>query len=90
MDQDPLVGRNAMEKLLVNPLNTIWSFKRFIGRQRTEALVNIHESHLNYKLGSGHNGEVIILYELTNATKSIRPEEIGKYAWYHFIFIFFN
>jgi len=58
-DGETLVGQPAKRQAVTNPLNTIFSSKRFVGRMFDEVGTEINE--MPFKLGKGKNGEVKII-----------------------------
>jgi molecular chaperone DnaK len=66
-----LVGTVARRQAVTNPLNTIFSIKRFIGRK--EAEVREEESIVPYKITSGPGGDVRVDAE----GKQFSPQEIS-------------
>ncbi len=70
-NNERLVGSNAKAQAVTNPENTIFSSKRFIGRQFDE--VGQEVKQMPYKVVSGHNGEA----EIVLNGKEHRPAEIG-------------
>ena len=69
---DRLVGQIAKRQAVMNPMNTFYSVKRFIGRRNDE--VNNESSEVPYNV-LNVNGNVKI--ESTNADKQFAPEEIS-------------
>ncbi|MEA5463458.1 molecular chaperone DnaK [Leptothoe sp. PORK10 BA2] len=69
---DRLVGQIAKRQAVMNPVNTFYSVKRFIGRRHDE--VGNESSEVPYKV-LNINGNVKI--ECTNADKQFAPEEIS-------------
>lgn len=70
-DQQRLVGKTAKNQAVVNPENTIFSAKRFIGRQYDE--VTEEMKHFPFKVVKGSKGEA----EIVLAGKQHRPAEIS-------------
>ena len=69
---DRLVGQIAKRQAVMNPMNTFYSVKRFIGRRHDE--VNNESSEVPYNV-LNINGNVKI--ESTNVDKQFAPEEIS-------------
>lgn len=69
---DRLVGQIAKRQAVMNPMNTFYSVKRFIGRRHDE--VSNESSEVPYNV-LNINGNVKI--ECTNADKQFAPEEIS-------------
>lgn len=70
-DDQTLVGVPAKRQAITNPKNTIFSAKRFIGRQFSEVKKEMDEMPFDFEKGS--NGAVMIKYD----GKSARPAEIS-------------
>lgn len=70
-DENRLVGVTAKRQMVTNPDNTIYSAKRFIGRQFSESQDDI--KNVAYKCVEGKNGEVEIILD----GKQRRPAEIS-------------
>ena len=70
---DRLVGQIAKRQAVVNPEDTFFSVKRFIGRKMGE--VKEESTQVPYKLNQDANGNVKIVS--TNAGKEFAPEEIS-------------
>ncbi len=70
-DGEKVVGQPAKHQAVTNPENTVYSIKRFMGRQYNEVTTEIGE--VPYKIGKKSNGSVIV-----NANnKEYTPQEIG-------------
>ncbi|GLT71944.1 hypothetical protein SLA2020_439260 [Shorea laevis] len=70
---DRLVGQIAKRQAVVNPENTFFSVKRFIGRKMRE--VNEEAKQVSYKVVSDDNGNVKL--ECPAIGKQFAPEEIS-------------
>ncbi len=57
-DGERLVGQVAKRQAVTNPINTIFSIKRFMGRKESE--VKEEEKMVPYKVSSGKNGDAMI------------------------------
>jgi molecular chaperone DnaK len=68
-----LVGQLARRQAVVNPENTVFSIKRFMGRKYGE--VEGERTRVPYKVVEGKNGEAKV--ELPNAGRELTPEEIS-------------
>src|SRR4051794_25457690 len=53
-----LVGVTAKRQAVVNPENTVYSVKRFMGHKLSE--VQSETKRVSYKVKSGRNGEVLV------------------------------
>ena len=56
-----LVGRVARNQAVVNPENTVFSIKRFMGRKFTDAEVQKALSRVPYKVAKAPNGDVRVI-----------------------------
>jgi molecular chaperone DnaK len=70
-DKQRLVGKTAKNQAVVNPENTIFSSKRFIGRQFDEVTEEV--KNFPYKVAKGSKGEAEIMLD----GKQHRPAEIS-------------
>ncbi|RME02401.1 MAG: molecular chaperone DnaK [Planctomycetota bacterium] len=70
-DNEILVGQAAKRQAITNPLNTIFSIKRFMGRRANE--VKEEEKNLPYKIVG--SGDELIKVEVNN--KAYTPPEIS-------------
>lgn len=70
-DGERLVGMTAKRQAITNPLNTVFSIKRFMGRRHEE--VAQEEKLVPYKVGSSPTGDC----QVTVQGKSYRPPEIS-------------
>ncbi len=68
-----LVGQLARRQAVVNPENTVFSIKRFVGRKFGE--VEGERSRVPYKVDEDENGGVRV--HLSNAGRELTPEEIS-------------
>jgi len=68
-----LVGQLARRQAVVNPENTVFSIKRFVGRKFGE--VEGERSRVPYKVDEDKNGGVRV--HLSNAGRELTPEEIS-------------
>jgi molecular chaperone DnaK len=74
-DGELLVGEVAKRQAVVNPENTVFSIKRFMGRQLAEA--RQEAARVPYKATEGANGKVGVT--LPHAGKTFSPEEISAF-----------
>ena len=70
---DRLVGQIAKRQGVVNPENTFFSVKRFVGRKFNE--VQSESTQVPYRLAQDSSGNVKI--ESSNVSKQFAPEEIS-------------
>lgn len=68
-----LVGQLARRQAVMNPENTVFSIKRFIGRRFDE--VSQERERVPYKVVEGPNKQVLI--DLPNSGKKMTPEELS-------------
>jgi molecular chaperone DnaK len=68
-----LVGNLARRQAAVNPENTVYSIKRFMGRKYSE--VESERKIVPYKVKPGKDDRVVV--EIPNADKELTPEEIS-------------
>nr|WCH55564.1 Hsp70-type chaperone [Hypnea pseudomusciformis] len=71
--QDKLVGQIAKRQAVMNPENTFYSVKRFIGRKKNE--VNNESKQSSYVVKTDHNFNIKI--ECPALNKDFAPEEIS-------------
>nr|YP_009297517.1 heat shock protein 70 chaperone [Hildenbrandia rivularis]AOM67061.1 heat shock protein 70 chaperone [Hildenbrandia rivularis] len=70
---DRLVGQIAKRQAVINPQNTFYSIKRFIGRKQEEVLQEQQQS--SYKIVTDSNGNLKL--ECPALNKNFAPEEIS-------------
>ena len=68
-----LVGEPAKRRAVLDPENTIYESKRFIGRKFNE--VQEEAKNVPYKVVSDDKGDAA--FDVPNAGKVVRPEEVG-------------
>ncbi len=68
-----LVGQMAKRQTILNPENTVFSIKRFMGRRTSE--VETERKMVPYKVEEGSNGMAVV--RLPAAGKTFTPEEIS-------------
>ena len=56
-----LVGRVARNQAIINPENTIFSIKRFMGRRADDAEVQRAKAHVPYQINKAPNGDLRVL-----------------------------
>src|SRR5438093_10063625 len=74
-DGELLVGEVAKRQAVVNPENTVFSIKRFMGRAMFEA--KQEAARVPYRATEGANGKVHVT--LPHANKTFSPEEISAF-----------
>jgi len=70
---DRVVGQLARRQAVLNPENTVYSIKRFMGRRYSE--VELERARVPYQVKQGSNGEARV--NIPNAGKDFTPEEIS-------------
>src|SRR3989337_251530 len=68
-----LVGQMAKRQAILNPENTVYSIKRFMGRRVAE--VGTERGMVPFKVEDGPNGMAVV--RLPAASKAFAPEEIS-------------
>lgn len=74
-DGRKLVGQAAKRQALVNPENTFYATKRFIGRKYTDERFQASLDNIPFKMAPNHNGDACVA---TNTGKIITPVEIAS------------
>ena len=72
-NHERVVGRTARNQAIVNPENTVFSIKRFMGRKFSDAEVQRTVSRVPYKVSAAANGDV----RVTLDGKEYSPPEIS-------------
>ena len=72
-DKERLVGQLAKRQAVTNPKNTIYSIKRFMGRQLNE--VGSEIQNVTYTVKGGKFGEALVHIDVEN--KDFSPQEIS-------------
>ena len=70
-----LVGQTAKRQATINPENTIFSIKRFIGRQFDETSATDERKRVPYQVISGSRNDVRV--RIPNTNKEYTPQEIS-------------
>lgn len=71
--QELLVGQIAKRQAVINPENTFFSVKRFIGSKESE--ISAESKQLPYKVGTDNNNNIKI--KCSSLNKEFSPEEIS-------------
>ena len=71
--QELIVGQIAKRQAVINPENTFFSVKRFIGSKKTE--LSLESKKLPYNVGTDPNGNIKI--SCSSLNKDFSPEEIS-------------
>ena len=74
-DGERLVGQAAKRQAITNPMNTIFSAKRLIGRKFDE--LDDEEKKAPYKIVKASNGDAHIEVEVAGESKTYSPQEIS-------------
>lgn len=72
-NHERIVGRTARNQAIVNPENTVFSIKRFMGRKFTDPEVQQTISRVPYKVAAASNGDVRVVLD----GKEYSPPEIS-------------
>jgi len=70
-----VVGQAAKRQAVTNPMNTVFSAKRFIGRKFSE--VQNEAKNMPFKVVEGKNGDAYIEVEVGGKTERFAPEQIS-------------
>jgi len=60
-NSERLVGRVARNQAIINPENTIFSIKRFMGRRAEDPEVQRAKAHVPYQINKPPNGDLRVL-----------------------------
>uniref|UniRef100_A0A6C0E092 Mitochondrial-type heat shock protein 70 n=1 Tax=viral metagenome TaxID=1070528 RepID=A0A6C0E092_9ZZZZ len=72
-----LIGDLAKKNCGQNPKNTIYAFKRFMGSNITDVIVQEEKNNVPYKIIADENNKTIFEVEFMNETKQFYPEQIS-------------
>jgi molecular chaperone DnaK len=72
-NKERLVGRVARNQSVVNPENTVFSIKRFMGRKQSDPEVERAASRMPYKVTKAPNGDVRVILD----GKEYSPPEVS-------------
>lgn len=75
-EKDVLVGEPAKRRAILDPENTIYESKRFIGRKFEE--VKEEAKRVSYKVTADDKGDAS--FDVPNAGRIVRPEEVGAHV----------
>ncbi len=70
-----LVGQTAKRQATINPENTVFSVKRFIGRRFSDPETKSEQERVPFRIESGPQNDVRV--NIPNAGKSYTPQEIS-------------
>ena len=71
-NHERMVGRTARNQAIVNPENTVFSIKRFMGRKFSDPEVQRTVSRVPYKVTAAPNGDVRVVLD----GKEYTPPEV--------------
>lgn len=74
-EREILVGEPAKRRAVLDPENTVYESKRFIGRKFEE--VREEAKRVSYKVVPDEKGDAV--FDIPNAGKKVRPEEVGAH-----------
>jgi L1 cell adhesion molecule like protein len=72
-----LIGDLAKKNCGQNPKNTIYAFKRFMGSNITDAIVQEEKNNVPYKIIADENNKTMFEVEFMNEIKQFYPEQIS-------------
>ncbi len=72
-EKDVLVGEPAKRRAILDPENTIYESKRFIGRKYEEVIEEA--KRVSYKVVADDKGDAS--FDIPNLGRKVRPEEVG-------------
>lgn len=75
-EKEILVGDPAKRRAVLDPENTVYESKRFIGRKFDE--VKDEAKRVSYKVVADEKGDAV--FDIPNAGKLVRPEEVGAHV----------
>ena len=75
-EKEILVGDPAKRRAVLDPENTVYESKRFIGRKFDE--VKEEAKRVSYKVVADDKGDAA--FDIPNAGKIVRPEEVGAHV----------
>ncbi len=75
-EKEILVGEPAKRRAILDPENTVYESKRFIGRKYEEVLDEA--KRVSYKVVPDEKGDAS--FEIPNIGRKVRPEEVGAYV----------
>jgi len=76
-DTEILRGEAAKNQASLNPKNTIFDAKRFIGRKFSDKVVQDDLKHYPFKIVRGNDDSILFEVEYKGETKKFTPEEIS-------------
>jgi len=75
-EKEILVGEPAKRRAVLDPENTVYESKRFIGRKYDEVVEEA--KRVSYKVVPDEKGDAS--FDIPNAGKKVRPEEVGAHV----------
>jgi len=76
-NNERLIGDLAKKNCGQNPKNTIYAFKRFMGSNITDTIVQEEIQNVPYKITHDNNNKTMFEVEFMNETKKFYPEQIS-------------
>jgi heat shock 70kDa protein 1/2/6/8 len=76
-NDERLVGDAAKNQVAMNPTNTVYDVKRFIGRKFDDPLLQSDLKHWPFKVIRGENDKPMIQVQFKREIKHFQPEEIS-------------
>ncbi|HSG17573.1 MAG TPA: Hsp70 family protein, partial [Anaerolineae bacterium] len=70
-----LVGQTAKRQATINPENTVFSVKRFIGRRYSDPETQEEQARVPYPIEQGPQDDIRV--KIANAGKSFTPQEVS-------------
>jgi len=77
-DTERLVGASAKGRSGMDPENTIFNSKRFIGRKFSDSHTQADIGHVPFKVVAGANDKPMIVVQVNGEEKQFQPEEISS------------
>ncbi|CAI9301509.1 unnamed protein product [Lactuca saligna] len=77
-DSERFIGDAAKNQIAMNPVNTIFDAKRFIGRRFSDDMVQADKSLYPFKITGGLNDKPVILVTYKGEEKKFSAEEISS------------
>jgi len=70
------LGVAAQNQIITNLKNSVYGFKRLLGRRAGDPLVQHEKKHLHYNIETNANGEIGIRVHYKDQEHSFTPEQI--------------
>ena len=78
-NQEKLVGESAKNQFNLNPTNTIFDIKRFMGHKFNDVCVQNESKHVSYDVKCGKNNIPQVSVKYKEETKEFTPQEISAF-----------